>query len=254
MKMHILDAGRLAMKKRVYVPDCTDKTEMIELPVMAILFRHAQGNILFDTGCHPSVSTDAEARWGKLAGVMRPIGEHSSNVIDSLAALGLTPDDINVVVNSHFHPDHCGCNEFFTKARFVAHEKELAEARGKNAAAQGYMPREWDHPMQMDTCTDGHDVMGDGLLTTIDLPGHTPGMMGLKAFLENTGRVLLVSDAVSLRRNLDNDEVPRNAVDANALRRSYETIRKIEATGAMVICCHDDEEYRGLKKGLEAYD
>lgn len=254
MKMHILDGGRLAMKKRIYVPDCTDKAELIELPVIAILFRHPDGNVLFDTGCHPSVSSDAEARWGKLAGVMKPIGDHSNNVIDSLGALGLGPDDIDVVVNSHFHPDHCGCNEFFTKARFIVHEKELAEARGENAAAMGYMPQEWDHPMPMDTCTDGHDVMGDGLLITVDLPGHTPGMMGLRAYLENTGQVLIASDALSLRRNLDHDEVPKNAWNAEALLASYDIIRRIEAEGAMVICGHDDDQYQTLKKGADAYD
>lgn len=50
------------MKNRIYVPDA-DRDETIELPVSAYLFRHASGNVLFDTGCHPSVETDAEARW-----------------------------------------------------------------------------------------------------------------------------------------------------------------------------------------------
>lgn len=254
MKMHILNGGRLAMRKRIYVPDCTDKAEMIELPVMAILFRHPEGNILFDTGCHPSVSTDPEARWGKLASVMVPIGGHSANVITSLADLGLGPDDISVVVNSHFHPDHCGCNEFFRKARFIVHEKELQAARAEGAEQQGFLPGEWDHPMPIDGVTDGHDVMGDGLLVTVDLPGHTPGMMGLKAFLKTTGQVLLVSDAVSLRRNLDLGEVPRNAWDAEALLASYEVIRTIEREGALVVCGHDDEQWQTLRLGEEAYD
>lgn len=254
MKMHILDGGRLAMKKRIYVPDHPDKTEMIELPVIAVLFRHAGGNILFDTGCHPSVSTEAESRWGKVAGVMRPIGDHSNNVIDSLKALGLSPDDISVVINSHFHPDHCGCNVFFTNARFVVHHKELEAARAEGATKQGYMPQEWDHPMPTEPVSDGHDVMGDGLLVTVDLPGHTPGMMGLKAALENTGDVFLVSDAVSLRRNLDHDEVPQNAWDAEALLASYAIVRDHEAAGAWIICGHDDEQYQTLKKGDAAYD
>ena len=254
MKMHILDGGRLAMKKRIYVPECSDKAEMIELPVIAILFRRHDGNILYDTGCHPSAATDAEGRWGRLANVMQPISDHSGNVIDSLGALGLAPGDINVVVNSHFHPDHCGCNEFFTNARFFVHERELAAARAEDAATQGYMQGEWDHPMPMEGCVGGHDVMGDGLLVTVDLPGHTPGTMGLRAFLENTGQVLLVSDAVSLRRNLDRDEVPKNAWDAEALLASYEVIRKIEATGAMVVCGHDDEQCRSLKMGDDCYD
>lgn len=254
MKMHVLDGGRLAMRKRVYVPDWPDKAETIELPVIAVLFRHSGGNILYDTGCHPSVARDPEARWGKLAAVMTPIGGHSANVIASLDALGLSPDDIDVVVNSHFHPDHCGCNAFFRKARFIVHEKELEAARAEGAALQGYLPEEWDHPMPMQAVTGGHDVMGDGRLVTVDLPGHTPGLMGLRALLENTGVVLLVSDAVSLRRNLDKGEVPKNAWNAEALLASYAKIRGIEADGALVICGHDDAQWRTLRKGADAYD
>lgn len=253
MKMHVLDGGRLRMRRRIYVPDA-DNSETIDLPVIAMLFRHPEGNVLYDTGCHPSVVEDAEGRWGKLAGVMTPIGSHSANVIDSLAALGLTPGDIEVVVSSHFHPDHCGCNEFFTEARFVVHEAELAAARADGAAGQGYMPQEWDHPMPMLAVGEGYDVMGDGRLTCVHLPGHTPGLMGLLAELEQTGRVLCVSDAVSLRRNLDHDEVPKNAGDPQALLASYARIRAIEAAGAMVICGHDDTQWLGLRKGVDAYE
>ena len=253
MKMHVLDGGRLKMRRRIYVPD-SDKTETIELPVIAILFRHPEGNVLYDTGCHPSVSGKAEARWGNLAAVMTPIGEHSQNVIDSLAVIGLKPEDINVVVNSHFHPDHCGCNEFFTAARFVVHEAELAAAKGAEAPAQGYLPGEWDHPMPMQAVGEGHDVMGDGKLVCVHLPGHTAGLMGLLAALEKTGKVLCVSDAVSLRRNLDHDEVPKNAENPEALLASYARIRSFEAGGAMIICGHDDEQVKGLRMGAEVYD
>ncbi|WP_108661275.1 N-acyl homoserine lactonase family protein [Acuticoccus kandeliae] len=253
MKMHILNGGRLTMRRRIYVPDA-DKAETIELPVIAALFRHPGGNVLFDTGCHPSVETDAAARWGKLANVMVPTPGHSGNVIASLAALGLAPDAIDVVVNSHFHPDHCGCNEFFRNARFLVHHDELAAARAPNAEAFGYLPVEWDHPMPMDAVGDGHDVMGDGRLATVHLPGHTPGLMGLRAELRETGTVLLVSDAVSLRRNLDHDEVPKNAVDPAALLASYAKIRAFEAAGARIICGHDAEEVAGLRMGEAAYE
>lgn len=254
MKMHILDGGRLRMRKRIYIPDWPDREETIELPVLAALFRHPGGRVLYDTGCHPSVAVDAQARWGKLASVMEPIGGRTANVVSSLAALGLAPADVDVVINSHLHPDHCGCNELFTNARFVVHEKELAAARADGAQAQGYLPVEWDHPMPILAVSDGHDVMSDGLLVTADLPGHTPGLMGLRARLENTGDVLLVSDAVSLRRNLDHDEVPKNAWSAEALLRSYAAIREAEAGGAMIICGHDDAQWRTLKKGADAYD
>lgn len=64
MKMHMLSGGRLQMSKRTYLPDAA-RGEMIELPVSCVLLRHTQGNVLFDTGCHPDVATDPEgsARW-----------------------------------------------------------------------------------------------------------------------------------------------------------------------------------------------
>lgn len=253
MKMHVLDGGRLTMRRRVFVPDA-DKAETIDLPVIAVLFRHPEGNVLYDTGCHPSVATDATARWEGLASVMTPVPEHSGNVIDSLAELGLTPDDVDVVVNSHLHPDHCGCNAFFRRARFIVHSDELAAARVEGAQAQGYLPDEWDHPMPMQPVEDGHDVMGDGRLVTMHLPGHTPGLMGLTALLDRTGTVLLVSDAVSLRRNLDGDEVPKNTVNPEALLASYVRIRAAEAAGAWIICGHDAEQVAELKTGALFYD
>lgn len=63
MKMHMLSGGRLRMRKSIYFPDA-DRTEMIDLPVSCVLMRHSQGNVLFDTGCHPSVADNPEAPLG----------------------------------------------------------------------------------------------------------------------------------------------------------------------------------------------
>lgn len=64
MKMHVLNGGRLRMRKSVYLPEA-ERSETIDLPVACMLFRHGQGNVLFDTGCHPQVVDDAAARWGR---------------------------------------------------------------------------------------------------------------------------------------------------------------------------------------------
>lgn len=253
MKMHVLSGGRLRMKKRIYVPDA-ERDEMIELPVSAYLFRHASGNVLFDTGCHPSVATDAEARWGDLAKVMTPIGAPGSDVVSSLGAVGLQPADIDLVVNSHFHPDHCGCNAFFRNATFICHEAELASVRSENAAAQGYFPADWDHPMPIETVSGSRDIFGDDRLVTIALPGHTAGMIGLRVALEKSGEFLLASDTVSLRRNLDWDEIPRNAWNADLLVDSYAEVRRLETAGATVLCGHDDQQWQALRKGADAYE
>lgn len=253
MKMHLLNGGRLRMKKRIYVPDAA-KDETIELPVMATLFRHSRGNVLFDTGCHPSVETDAEARWGGMARAMVPVAPPQSDVVSSLAKLNLAPDDIDIVINSHFHPDHCGCNEFFRKATFICHEAELAAARAEGAEKRGYLPTEWDHPMPINPVSGEFDVMDDGRLVTVPLPGHTPGSMGLQAGLDRAGEMFFVSDAVSLTRNLSNDEVPMNAWDTEQVLQSYDRVREFENRGATIVCGHDDRQWNILHQNGAAHD
>lgn len=252
MKMHVLSGGRLRMKRHVYEPDA-DRSETIELPVSSILLRHPQGNVLFDTGCHPSVVTEAEARWGGVARAMTPIMGPQDNVVSQLACTGLGPDDIDVVICSHFHPDHCGCNAFFRRATMVAHAAEMAAARAENAQAAGYLPVEWDQPNPVDLIDGQRDLFGDGRVTLIPLPGHTPGLTGALVSLDRDGAFLLASDAVSLRSSLDADVVPKNTWNADLYRNSLDEIRRIEAAGATVLCGHDDAQWATLRKGADAY-
>lgn len=253
MKMHILSGGRLRMRKSIYLPDA-DRSETIELPVSCILLRHGQANVLFDTGCHPSVVDNAEARWGGVAKVIVPIMGPDDNVIAGLSDLGLGPEDIDIVINSHFHFDHCGCNAFFKKATIVVHALELEAAKAPGAVANGYLSAEWDHPMPMETVAAERDLFGDGRVVLVPLPGHTPGMIGALAALDRSGTFLLASDAVSLRASLDRDIVPRNTWNAEALLKSLAEIRRIEKSGATVLCGHDAEQWAGLRKGADAYD
>lgn len=253
MKMHILSGGRLQMRKSVYFPG-TDKSESLEMPVSCILMRHKQGNVLFDTGCHPSIASDPQSRWGDLARVMKPIMQPGDNVLTSLKAIGLGPDDIDVVVCSHLHPDHCGCNGFFTKATVIIHEDELKAAKSADAQNAGYFRADWDHEITIKSVRGQIDLMGDGRIVLLPLPGHTPGMMGATVNLDRDGSFLLASDALSVRANLDQNIIPRNTWDANLCAQSFEEIRKIEASGFKVICGHDALQWETLYKGLHAYE
>ncbi|MDB5797951.1 MAG: N-acyl homoserine lactonase family protein [Paucimonas sp.] len=253
MKMHILSGGRLRMKKSVYLPDA-ERSETIDLPVSCFLLRHPQGNVLFDTGCHPSTVDDAEARWGAMARAMVPIGGAQENVVDQLKLVGLAPDDIDVVVNSHFHSDHCGCNEFFRRATVVCHADELAAATAADADKRGYLPVDWKQPMPIETITGQRDLFNDGRIVLLPVPGHTVGMTAALVGLDKSGEFLLASDAVALRANLARDLNPRNTWDAELSSKSMQEVRRIEAGGSTVIFGHDDEQWKTLKTGAEFYD
>jgi N-acyl homoserine lactone hydrolase len=253
MKMHLLSGGRLRMRKNIFVPDA-DKSETIELSVPCALIRHARGNVLFDTGCHPTVFEQAEARWGGLARLMTPSMPAGENVVNELSGLGLSCDDIDLVVCSHLHPDHCGCNSFFKRATFIIHRNEVEAARAPGAQAQGYLAAEWEQKAPLDMIDGERDVFGDGRMVLLPLPRHTPGTTAALVALDRSGTFFLASDTVSLRTTLDTGVAPKNTWNAEALLRSLAEIRRIEARGVQILCGHDARQWVSLRKGVEAYE
>jgi N-acyl homoserine lactone hydrolase len=253
MKMHVLSGGRLRVRKAMYDADAP-RGETLDVPVSCILLRHRQGNVLFDTGCHPAAAKDPQARWGGLAKIMTPIAPPDDNVVSALGEVGLKCDDIDVVLCSHLHADHCGCNTFFKRATFVIHAREIEAARAPEAAAAGYIAAEWEQPMPLETIDGERDLFGDGRIVAIPLPGHTPGTIGTLAALEKSGTFLLASDTVSLRSTLDTGIIPRNTRDPDALVKSLAEVRRIEAGGATVLCGHDQAQWQSLRKGADAYE
>ena len=253
MKMHVLSGGRLRMRRTIYFPDA-DRSETFELPVSCILLRHRQCNVLFDTGCHPSVAEQPEARWGGLTKIMTPIMRAGDNVINSLADVGLVCDDIDVVICSHLHPDHCGCNTFFKRATFLIHAKEIEAARAPRAEAAGYLAAEWEQSGTIELIDGERDLFGDSRIVLIPLPGHTPGITGALITLDRSGIFLLASDTVPLRATFERDIIPRNTWNVDAHAKSLMEIKRLEGSGATILCGHDDAQWKTLRKGAEAYD
>ena len=253
MKMHVLSGGRLRMRKSVYLP-AAEKTETIELPVTCYLIRHEQGNILFDTGCHPSVAENAEDRWGSMAKVMVPINAPHDNLITQLDSVGLKPDDIDVVINSHFHSDHCGCNEFFKRATIFCHLFELEAAQAEDGLQKGYIPKDWKQTNEIKTITGQYDLLGNEKVVLLPLPGHTAGMIGAMVNLDKDGSFLLASDAVPMKANLDLELNPKNTWNADQSLASMSEVKRIQAGGAQVLFGHDDEQWQSMRKGAAFYE
>jgi glyoxylase-like metal-dependent hydrolase (beta-lactamase superfamily II) len=253
MRMHVLSGGRLRLRASMYFPELP-REQTAEFPCSCFLIRHRQGNVLFDTGCHPSVETDATARWGGLARAFVPTHRPGENVLGGLAALGLRPDDIDVVVNSHLHMDHCGCNEFFKRATFFVHGKELDFVVDPSSEGRGYFRTDWDHPMPVKRVEAAVDIFDDDRIVLLPLPGHTPGSLGAKVELGRTGCVILAADAAAVRENLERDYSPKNSWDASLFCRSLGELRRLAQQGAAIFFGHDDAQWQTLKKGGDAYE
>ena len=253
MRMHVLSGGRVQLKKKIYLPDAASG-ELFELPVMCFLLRHPQGNVLFDTGCHPSAAQPGSTRLGALARSIKLVSAPDDHLLTGLAGLGIKTEDIDVVVNSHFHFDHCGCNEFFKKATIVCHAKELEAASAADAEAAGFLSADWKHPNTFDTLDRQRDLFGDGRIVLLPLPGHTPGTTAAMVSLERSGKFLLASDTVALRVVLERDYTPRNNWNNAQALKSLAEIRRIEAGGATVVFGHEATQWDTLRKGAEFYD
>lgn len=253
MKMHFLPGGRLRMKRSIYIPGSA-KDEMIELPVHAALIRHRQGNLLFDTGCSPDAATDPERRWGALARVMTPIFKAEDTVVHQLGGVGLKPDDIDIVVCSHLHPDHCGCNEHFRRATIFCHAAELEVARKAGAEQQGYLPQEWDQPQGFKTFDSEHDVYGDGKVVLVPMPGHTPGSTVARVSLERDGTFVLASDAAPLQSCIDTGVPPKNTWNMDLAAAALVQLKAWRDAGETVVSAHDDKQWSQLRKATEFYE
>jgi len=250
--MHLLSGGRLRMARDVYYPDARPG-ETFEMPVSCALFKHVQGVALFDTGCHPDAADDGAARWGAAAKYCEPVFEREDAVVGQLAKAGVAADDVDLVLCSHLHFDHCGCNGFFPKATVIAHARELEAARAKNAVAMGYHRNDWDVGRKITTVEGQHDVFGDGRLILLPLPGHTPGMMGALAALDRDGAFVLASDAVPVGESPRRRYAPANTVDVGPCLESLDEIARLESGGATVLFGHDEAQWRSLRRGAEFY-
>lgn len=116
-----------------------------------------------------------------------------------LRATGLEPDDLTLVVNSHYHCDHSGGNHGFQTRYGLTIAAHAAEARLVNARDPRACAAEWlDQPVEAYTVNrgleDGEEIdLGDRHLVVVHTPGHSEGHICLYAPAEG---VLIAGDAV----------------------------------------------------------
>src|SRR4029079_1513031 len=100
-----------------------------------------------------------------------------------LERLGVRPDDVELIVCTHLHYDHCGTNRSFPHARAIVQRSELEYAldpapimrREFFSPVGGFVP---PYDRSQFDLIDGDVDLGDGLLL-LHLPGHTPGSQAL---------------------------------------------------------------------------
>jgi len=205
------------------------------------LIRHPRGDLIWDAGV-PESMADAP-------GVTRIRDVEitlARKLTDTLAQLKLTPTDIEYFSVSHSHFDHIGNAALFAGSTWIVDADERAwafraAARATTAFAS-YRTLE-NSPTRLIEGDADYDVFGDGTVTIIQTPGHTPGHTVLLVKLAKAGAVLLAGD---IWNTVENTTVRRGSAPELA---SMKKVDRIAASSrARIVRQHVLEDFEALPR------
>jgi glyoxylase-like metal-dependent hydrolase (beta-lactamase superfamily II) len=225
----------------------------ITLSNSCYLIKHAKGWMLWETGYSESIAGNAK---GYPTPVLHWYWRGPKSLTQQLADLGLSPTDISYVGFSHAHPDHIGNGSVFTRATLFIQEPEYdfyLGPKGKPPAPPANYEKLRANPT---TKLHGdYDVFGDGSVTILSSPGHTPGHQSLLVKLPKTGPVLLTGDAAHFRGNWDTPRAPVQNYDKEATISSLQKLKAVAAANnAQVWINHDAAQTATLRLSPAYYD
>ncbi|RRD69317.1 MULTISPECIES: N-acyl homoserine lactonase family protein [unclassified Desulfovibrio] len=211
-------------------------------PIIMYCIKGRDKVILVDTG-------GSDEAWAAIHhhGLRRTPDMHP---LEGLRKIGVEAKDVEIIVNTHLHWDHCFNNELFPNARIYVQKREMEYAVHPlpvhcvyyESHQVGLTPR-WMRAYHRITVVEGdHDLIPGVKLVT--LPGHTPGFQGV---LVNTsrGRGLVASDCQALFENWEGnaqyDHIPSGI--HYSLEDYFATFKKMEKICDFILPGHDPKVF-----------
>ncbi|WP_119299458.1 4-pyridoxolactonase [Dongia deserti] len=239
----------------------------LRFPCYAVVVEHDDGRYMFDTG----YDFDHVMR---VLPFEKPIQDKRQTIPGLLDSIGLKTDDVNYVINSHYHFDHCGGNKHLHKACTICHAKEL-EASGncqpfehlgysdltfapelhkKKSGGKELPP---DPALDMYTPTfqtlTGDQEIAKGLWL-FETPGHTAGHYSMMVELKNRRPMLFTADACYSKKNMDMMCISSFHLDPVASVQSLHRLKELAAKyDAELFYSHDPESFKGYQTGANYY-
>jgi glyoxylase-like metal-dependent hydrolase (beta-lactamase superfamily II) len=179
-----------------------DSLNRLDAGLNSLLVRTGEKNILIETGIG-----------NKLPEKMAQIYKQPAQLLDNLHAIGVAPEDIDIVINTHLHFDHCGWNTVGQGDRFVATFPNAKYYVQENEWEHGRLQLERDAVSYMSPNYDPLLESGQMVLLHGDLellpgisvkvfPGHTANMQAV--MIESGGKTACyISDLIPTSAHLD---------------------------------------------------
>jgi glyoxylase-like metal-dependent hydrolase (beta-lactamase superfamily II) len=180
-----------------------DERNCVQAGLNSLLIRTRQQTVLVETGMGNKLSQRMIKFYGQPA-----------KLISSLAASGISPDEVDIVINTHLHFDHCGWNTVrnkdgkivptFPRAKYYAPEGEWQYARRPSERdAISYISDNYDPLVasgQMRLLKGGEEIVPGISVKTF--PGHTAHMQAV--IVESGGRTACyISDLIATSAHID---------------------------------------------------
>jgi glyoxylase-like metal-dependent hydrolase (beta-lactamase superfamily II) len=179
-----------------------DEQNRVSTGLNSVLVRTGKQTVLIETGIG-----------NKLGEKMQRIYEPQARLLDNLKAGGVSPDEIDVVINSHLHFDHCGWNTVrrdgkvvptFPKATYYAQRGEWEAAREQRERdAISYISENYDPLIESGQMRllEGDAEIVPGISARI-YSGHTRWMQAI--MIESRGQTACyISDLIPTTAHLD---------------------------------------------------
>jgi len=179
-----------------------DEQNRVVVGLNSLLVRTGKHNVLIETGIG-----------NKLSEKMAKIYGQPAKLLENLSAGGIAPDDIDVVINTHLHFDHCGWNTVrkngqvvatFPKAQYYAQEGEWQHGRRQHERdAISYISENYDPLIdngQMHLLHGDQEIV-PGVFANI-FRGHTANMQAV--IIKSGGKTACyISDLIPTTVHLD---------------------------------------------------
>ena len=255
-RVAILDNGTMFAKEYQVYWNLPSEAP-ISMPSFAVLIDHADGLFLFDTGFDLDHFKTA----------ISPAGASQSpaqTLPAQLQLLGLKPTEINYVINSHLHFDHCGGNKYCKHARSICHKCELERAfkclpfEQLTYSERSFLP---------DYFQDGDDIKTAGIETIsgdqdiakgiklFETPGHSAGHYSMLVHTPGRRPMLFTADACYTRRSWDTMHVGASHLDPEKCYNSLLRLKEIAIQhDAEPFFPHDEHAYRTYLKAPAWYE
>jgi len=208
------------------------------IPIYCWYIEGGNKKILIDTGeIHPVQSSERE----------KAIGGKIYTFEEGLAKHGLTPEDIDIVIHTHLHNDHCENDYKCTNARFFIHQKELETIKNCHPLDFRYVEDfiyEIEENKQIEVVTQDTELFSG--IELMHTPIHTPG--GVTVFIKTASGKAAITGFCVLKENFY-PPVNVRAMEMEVIPpgthintyEAYDTMLKVKTMADIILPLHEPE-------------